>query len=83
MTMLYIMVPNLHTIKCNHLNLNCCHFAPLFYYYISTALSVSFQPITVQLANIHQYDQFLAALSVLFPGATDISLPCPLSVCEL
>jgi len=81
--MFYFMVPNLHMIKCNHLNLNRCHFAPLFYYYISTALAVSFQPITVQLASIHQYDQFLAALSVLFPSATDISLLCPLSVCEL
>jgi len=45
--------------------------------------SVSFLSITVQLASIHQYDQFLAALSVLFPSATDISLPCRFSFYEL
>ena len=75
------MVPGLHRIKCKHLNLNCCHFAPLFYYYLSTTLLVSCQFITVQQARAPQYDQFQAAISVLFPGATDISSPCPHSLC--
>ena len=65
--------------KGTHLNLTCCNFAPLFYY-CPQHLLLSFQYITVQLASIHQYDQFLAALSVLFPSATDISPPCPLSL---
>jgi len=44
---------------------------------------LSFQSITVQLAGIHQHDQFLAALSVLFPSASVIPLPCPFSLYEL
>jgi len=38
----YFLVPNLHRIKCKHLNMNCCHFAPSFYYYLSTTLACIF-----------------------------------------
>jgi len=40
--MFYFLVTNIYRIKCKNLNLNYCHFAPLFYYYLSKTLACVF-----------------------------------------